>query len=479
MSIENPISNEELEKAYALNSLVDGGVVNRETASKFTGEEVDRFAGYFKELVTKPEIKMKEGKFAERSGYPSDECFVIVRQGQDVAVFHIGILEHFQGDSKWDGRLKRLGEELGDDGKPVASLKNKAINYKPGLEKSFEAVISEKHMTADEANAEVEKVKASLIEIELQDGGDSTKLKAVHKIAQDYQENFERYQRERIEEAEQVKRFAIDLMRKNNLVGRAGRDEALKNIQRMVLKVGQEHGMHYVAAINFLVFALKEPLQIPSYDYDDEDMIKKLYEPIEYLISIFGPQDSLRQIDVYNASLRKNFGFKDSEPEMPEDLLFQGCRVAEVGGNYVRKFKRLGAEVVCPERYFGTHEHGSIKTEESQITLANYEQHYPGQFNITISRQVMEFGSGIQTGFSSEKEGAQDLLAAFANMTKKGGISIHNGNYVPTDEKYLQALGLELIFSIQPKRGGEPFYIFLKTGDKKITKKDILEASLS
>src|SRR3989338_4842407 len=288
MSIESPVSNEELEKAHAINSLVDAKILSRNSASIFGAEDIDRFAGYFQALREAPEIKMKKGRFEERDGYPSDECYVIARYGDQTEVSQVRILEHFEEEDVWENRLKKAGEKT-----KTISPHNDAITYKPGLEKKFEASIRGP-MTVEEAMAKVEKTKASLIEIELKEVANHiTVMKAIAQVAEDYKKNFEQYQRERIAEAVQAKQFIFDFMRQNKSADSA---EVIKNLQGLVLKAGQEHGMHYVAAINFLVLALtEERFNRPGHDYGNEEMKEALYEPVGQLASIFGPQDSLRQ----------------------------------------------------------------------------------------------------------------------------------------------------------------------------------------
>lgn len=110
--------------------------------------------------------------------------------------------------------------------------------------------------------------------------------------------------------------------------------------------------------------------------------------------------------------------------------------------------------------------------EEDLVMLSNYRHFFPHKYNLTFSCRVFDRGSGMHNKKVSEGVLMAELLSVFANITVKGGFSIHLGEPIPgflKNPSLLQFIGFELVEEVR-----DPTVIILqKVSDEEITTEEL------
>lgn len=119
-----------------------------------------------------------------------------------------------------------------------------------------------------------------------------------------------------------------------------------------------------------------------------------------------------------------------------EEALLKGIRVGVVGGPEGRVFAEMGAETIGLDPQIGNApkiDLPNLDELQKSLTPALARQ-YSGRFDLTYSARVFDSGSGLvryDSGFQYMNEYAY-YLQLVAQMTKPDGISIHNGDMLPS-----------------------------------------------
>jgi hypothetical protein len=379
----------------------------------------------------------KKFELEDREGYLSNECYALIKVGKGLKSAIVKIED------------EPITQEF--DGGTTA--------YKGGI------WFDRRGLTPEELKNEAQEKKISYLEMTLDEtSSDEASLQALVTLCQGYISNRERFMECVTEQGKETKKFAIDSMKRHQT------DTDLRDVQRdlgLLFNDPDGYSMSKVGAINLIL----RGHEIGGYGWS-QDTRFIIHNPFDSLARIFAASDSVKQEELYNLALIHD-RLDVKTKNVPASKLMKGARIAEVGGNFVSDFSSYGAEVICPERHIDPGEFGGIKNNETQITLANYETEYPGLFDFSMSRNVMDGLSGIGTGFSSDLAGSIDLLTVFANITKEGGITMHQGGAVPNDTELLNFLGLECVYTY--KTQSDPIRVFHKVDDRKITKHDLEE----
>jgi hypothetical protein len=99
-----------------------------------------------------------------------------------------------------------------------------------------------------------------------------------------------------------------------------------------------------------------------------------------------------------------------------------------------------------------------------RVTLSTYSEVYPKKADFVLSSRVISPGSGMKYDYKPEVYAAHELLACYANMTKKNGHSIHYVEVYRFDDEFLELIGLELVDRV------EDLMVFRKISNKTISK---------
>lgn len=148
-----------------------------------------------------------------------------------------------------------------------------------------------------------------------------------------------------------------------------------------------------------------------------------------------------------------------------EQRVFEGIAVAEIGGTVLDQLLTpLGATVHYQDADLGWFD---MPNEKRLVTLANYHQVFPQQYDFTVTNWV--FGSGAeQSGVSDIHDGLEgatmkgvftEMFALLWNLTKPGGYSIHAA--VDTDHispTALTQMGFEIVYASYNGNIAEPSY---------------------
>jgi hypothetical protein len=119
-------------------------------------------------------------------------------------------------------------------------------------------------------------------------------------------------------------------------------------------------------------------------------------------------------------------------------------------------------------------------TGESQVYLKNYKEasnkFQDGFYDVSYTKRVLDPGSGIG-GFRKDPSemhiACANLLTVFANLTKKGGISVHQGANVITkytSNDFLKEIGFKLIKTVKSQEAD--CYVFEKISNKVTTEEE-------
>ncbi len=173
-----------------------------------------------------------------------------------------------------------------------------------------------------------------------------------------------------------------------------------------------------------------------------------------------------------------------------ETGLLAGITVAELGGSwYASNFNSLawynheGKDIrtrIRPGENWNTklwgeyirHEpmgHQTVHDNE-RVTLDSYRKFFPKDVDFSMSSRVISLGSGMEYDRHSSTYCALELLACFANITKKGGYSIQYADTAGECVKYtpfLDLVGFKLV-----ETHGYNIYVYQKINNHKISKKE-------
>lgn len=155
---------------------------------------------------------------------------------------------------------------------------------------------------------------------------------------------------------------------------------------------------------------------------------------------------------------------------------FKGMRVLEIGGPFAQVLHLLGAtEAVCIDprirKWPYKPPREGYREIPARFDLDNFESQIGGKdFDLVLSRQLLGFGSRLEASrtrreFSTLDEFCLAYLAAFAQLTKKGGLNIHNGDMKkqsPEIYKEMELTLLKMIPTIVIQRAGSEV-VFMKT----------------
>ncbi len=159
--------------------------------------------------------------------------------------------------------------------------------------------------------------------------------------------------------------------------------------------------------------------------------------------------------------------------------LFKDLVVSEIGGylynsiwyefkrfDYLKKNPSLcGISQTGPEATDGRH-HTSVNQGE-RVELSTWEENYPLPADFSLSGRVISYGSGMSYDGHPGTYCAMELLACFANMTKKGGYSIH---FVEMGSQIINPLFLDFIGFELVERIKEDLIVLKKLNNKKVSK---------
>lgn len=375
---------------------------------------------------------------AEREGYLANEVVMVIESGTK----------------------RKIGRARIEDSPQSVAVPGGTATYRGGI--WFEDSSS----SIEEIKATCAQQNISFVTLKLTEGASEAAItQNLVDVARGYISGVEKVREEYQKEAERVRQFVFDIMRRNRENPTHG------GIQREMGRLLREgYIMAEVAAINQLLRGLHGGF--------DEEGTNPAYEilhiPFYSLIAIFAAKDILQQQAAYQLALESDGIPVRDKINIPESKIFTGAKLAEVGGDYIRQFAEMGATIAFQRRIYDFTEFGGIKNNEVQVTLDNYRDLYPDNYDVSLSHHVMDIGSGVGTGFGGgshgDHAGSVNLLAVFANMTRPDGVTAHRGNYVPTAPALLEHLGLEYVFKFPiPDRIGrlaQPLHVFRKIDDR-------------
>ncbi|MBL7054412.1 hypothetical protein ISS05_01490 [Candidatus Woesearchaeota archaeon] len=147
----------------------------------------------------------------------------------------------------------------------------------------------------------------------------------------------------------------------------------------------------------------------------------------------------------------------DLSSELYKIRPLENLNILEIGGYFAVNLEKLGCKAIKKD---------SAIEEKEHISLDNYkEQLEDNSFDISLSKEVFDQYSGIDDNKEFDKA-SKELLAVFSKVTKKDGMTIHEGSItnIIKDKAFLDSIGLKLICILEGKRIGPVYdvYIFKK-----------------
>lgn len=133
--------------------------------------------------------------------------------------------------------------------------------------------------------------------------------------------------------------------------------------------------------------------------------------------------------------------------------LLADLKILEIGGYFSMNLSRLGAVAEKMD---------AAIDENEYITLQNYKTKFKGrQFDITLSKEVFDKYSGIENG-KEFRQACRELLTVFSKITRKNGVSIHEGRMDEVlNKNFLNEIGLKLEYELTGKKCSPPFRIYV------------------
>lgn len=155
--------------------------------------------------------------------------------------------------------------------------------------------------------------------------------------------------------------------------------------------------------------------------------------------------------------------------ELLAETPLKGMQILEIEAKeqvHLDFLKSLGAEIDA---------NSSTKINDfngKRITLDNYQEIFKDKkFDITLSNSLLDNSSYIKYNNLSGNFCGLELYTIFANITKKGGFSIHaNGNMISSlFITFFQLVGLQTIEYFRHSDGQDKFMIIMKKINNKTT----------
>jgi len=148
---------------------------------------------------------------------------------------------------------------------------------------------------------------------------------------------------------------------------------------------------------------------------------------------------------------------RDMSSELYKIKPLENLNILEIGGYFVLNLERLGAKTIKKD---------SAIDEKEYITLKNYKSQLKDSFfDISFSKELFDQHSGIDDN-KDFNQACREMLTVFANITKRDGISIHEGSMIEivNDNNFLESIGFKLIAILEGKRIGPVYdvYVFEK-----------------
>jgi len=443
---ENSPTNREFGGAHFINEMVDAGEITAHEASTM---DINKFiADYFKRHTEQEKpltVTGREFISQEKDGYLSDEAVIRLTSKDAVTQAKLKMAPH-----------------------PIALETDN-----PSVRASYKGGIwFEEPKTLEQLKADCATELKTLISIGVaEELTEEQKQQLIVQVAQTYKESYESYFAELREAVRPIQELFLEIL------GKIPRDNPEKFIEQQSARVFRDFGSEGIFAINLLRKAYQGKFLQARYESGDPRVV---YAPFYSLISVLGAKDIQKLRGIYYTTLADEKFISEKEAKsknpVPTDKLMEGIAIAEIGGDFPSYFEHMGAKCFYNREKGFHHEQVSLHPED-QVTLENYQSHFPEPCDFTFTREVLDMGSGIERGFGSTRLASIDLLAACANMTKKGGYTIHEGNNVPKDPQILERLGLKLVGVLPTQEGAnmivDPVYVFEKVSDKKVLPQDL------
>ena len=148
---------------------------------------------------------------------------------------------------------------------------------------------------------------------------------------------------------------------------------------------------------------------------------------------------------------------KDLSSELYKIKPLENLNILEIGGYFVLNLERLSAKTIKKD---------SAIDEKEFISLKNYKTQLKDNFfDISFSKELFDQHSGIDDN-KEFNQACKEMLTVFANLTKRDGISIHEGSMIEivNDNNFLESIGFKLIAILEGKRIGPVYdvYVFEK-----------------
>lgn len=114
-----------------------------------------------------------------------------------------------------------------------------------------------------------------------------------------------------------------------------------------------------------------------------------------------------------------------------EEKILRGVSACAIGGPEGRVFAEMGADVVNIDPQINKAPRLDLPNlqERAEPLTQEIAKEYQGRFDVTISSRLFDFGSGLVPGNSINR--FTEYFQLVMEMTKRGGISIHDGEAMP------------------------------------------------
>ncbi|PJE69244.1 hypothetical protein COU96_00810 [Candidatus Shapirobacteria bacterium CG10_big_fil_rev_8_21_14_0_10_38_14] len=188
---------------------------------------------------------------------------------------------------------------------------------------------------------------------------------------------------------------------------------------------------------------------------------------------LWDKSDGLKQIEqeIYHGKPVHNPEAEKITKQLVNFQPFKGLKVLEIGGPFAQTLHFLGAKkAVCIDPQIDKWPYKPKKAGYKAISERFDPKDYKEQigeenFDLVFSRQLLAAFSGLETSklrekFSSDDKLSQVFLTAFAQLTRPGGLSIHNGDLVEQSSKFYKKINLKLLARVET--GNQQTFIFRK-----------------
>jgi len=250
-----------------------------------------------------------------------------------------------------------------------------------------------------------------------------------------------------------------------------------------------ENYIKSIDAKTFIEMIKKYPLRYLGKMLIEDPIIQHEQHILGIIIELISPQEEKNIfLEALEKEIRRKpddielFRFYYSELKQKEIQLFDKMKFLEIGSpslDLSRFFTKFGAaKSVIADPNAGVTPDICREAEKNnqfivryRVDKDNYKKLFSEEkFHVTFSSELLERGSRFLTNeeemLSVEKRLTkyQEMLKVFADLTKDGGISIHEGREVPKEQEFLEKLGLKLIYIFPREEIGamDDIYVFQK-----------------